>query len=253
VSAVDPQPGRYDEIGRTYALTRREDPRVAATIHDCLGHAGTVVNVGAGTGNYEPRDRTVVAVEPSQTMIDQRPGRSPLVVRGVAEHLPFPDGAFDAAMAVLTVHHWTDPDSGLAELRRVARRQVIFLFEPLVTHDFWALRYFPAALDLPTEQDPPNVGLFRRHLDVREVRPVPVPHDCTDGFGAAFWARPEAYLDPTVQAGMSWMAMLPSEDLEAGTEWLRAELASGEWDQRYGHLRQWDAFDAGYRIAVAGS
>jgi SAM-dependent methyltransferase len=241
----------YEEIGRSYSRTRREDPRVAAEITSSLGRAGSVVNVGAGTGSYEPRDRVVVAVEPSPEMVRQRQGRTRRVVRGVAEALPFPDGAFDAAMAVLTIHHWADPSAGLSEMARVAHRQVVFFFEPLRTHDFWALDYFPEALDLPSEQDPPGEAAIRRVLRVREVRPVLVPHDCRDGFGAAFWARPEAYLDPEVQAGMSWLALLAPEARRRGAERLAADLASGAWDRRHGHLRHLQTYDGGYRLALA--
>lgn len=243
---------RYDEIGRSYARTRQEDPRVADAIHDALGAGASLVNVGAGSGSYEPDDRHVVAVEPSFAMVRQREGRSPSVVEGVAEALPFPDWSFDAALAVLTLHHWTSPAAGLEELARVARRQVVLYFEPLVTHDFWALEYFPEALDLPTEQDPPGEAMLRARLRVQEIRTVLVPHDCRDGFGAAFWARPEAYLDPEVQAGMSWLALLPPEARAAGSERLRADLESGRWDARHGHLRTQAAYDGGYRLAIAG-
>ena len=241
---------RYDRIGRTYTATRREDPRIAEEIHDALG-PGSVVNVGAGSGNYEPAGRRVVAVEPSFEMLRQRPATAAPAVRGVAEALLLGDGAFDVAMAILTVHHWTDAVAGLRELRRVAQRQVVFYFESLEAHGFWALEYFPAALALPTEQDPPGEQLLREHLDVVEVRRVLVPADCVDGFGTAFWARPEAYLEPAVQAGMSWMALQPAAELRAGTARLRAHLESGEWDRRFGHLRRATLFDGGYRIAVA--
>lgn len=170
------------------------------------------MDVGAGSGSYEPPDCDVVAVEPSDLMLGQRRGRTAPAVRGVAERLPFPDRSFDVAMAVLTVHHWSDPGAGLREMARVSGRQVVFFFEPLRTHQFWALDYFPTALDVPTEIDPPGAVLLAAHLKVREVRTVLVPHDCRDGFGAAFWARPEAYLDPRVQAGMSWLAMLAPDD-----------------------------------------
>jgi SAM-dependent methyltransferase len=246
------EPPLYDEIGRTYTRTRREDPGFAAALHAPLGNARTVVNVGAGTGSYEPADRAVVAVEPSPAMLGQREGRTRRVVRGVAEALPFPDGTFDAAMAVLTVHHWSDPAAGLRELRRVARRQVVLFYEPLQSHGLWVLDYFPEALDLPTEQDPPGEELLRRILDVQDVLPVLVSHDCLDGVGAAFWARPEAYTDPDVQAGMSWLAQLPADARRRGTERLAADLASGAWDERLGHLRHQDTYDGGYRIAVAG-
>lgn len=241
---------RYDVIGHSYAVTRREDPRVAAEIHAALGPNGSVVNVGAGSGSYEPLDRIVVAVEPSVRMIEQRTGAAP-AVRGVAESLPFADDTFDVAMAVLTIHHWSDPAEGLREMARVSHRQVVFFFEALRTHDFWALEYFPAALELPTEQDPPGQRLLADHLNLQEVRKVLVPHDCQDGFGAAFWARPEAYLDPDVQAGMSWLAMLTADDRAHGTSRLRSDLGSGAWDRRYGHLRDQREYDGGYRIAVA--
>lgn len=244
---------RYERIGRGYADARREDPRVAAHVRAGLGPARRVVNVGAGTGNYEPPDLAVVAVEPSEVMLGQRHGRPAPVVRAVAEALPFPDGAFDAALAFLTVHHWSDLAHGAAELRRVARRQVVFLFESSVTAGFWAIEYFPEALEVPTERDAPGVDRLRELLDVREVRPVPVPIDCTDGFGAAYWGRPEAYLDPDVQTGMSWLAVLPAEVRARGTARLAADLASGAWDRRLGHLRDLPELDAGYRLVIAGS
>lgn len=243
---------RYDDIGRSYARTRREDPRIAAAVHEALGSAASVLNVGAGSGNYEPADRRVVAVEPSGEMLRQRPRGSAPAVRAVAEHLPFPDGSFDAAMAFLTVHHWTDRAAGLRELARVSRRQVVFYFEALQTHGFWALDYFPTARDLPTEVDPPGEAFLGEHLRVRRIERVLVPHDCVDGFGTAFWARPEAYLDPDVQAGMSWLALLPEAERRAGTARLRADLESGTWDERHGHLRAQQLYDGGYRIAIAG-
>ena len=241
----------YERIGRSYAKTRREDPRIAADILTCLGQSDSVLNVGAGTGNYEPRDRFVVAVEPSPEMLKQRQDRSRRVVRGVAEALPFLDAAFDTAMAVLTIHHWTDTVAGLRELRRVARRQVVFFFEPLHVHEFWALDYFPEAIDLPSERNAPGGDVIRRALRVREIRPVLVPRDCVDGFGAAFWARPEAYLDAEVQAGMSWLALLPEDARKRGSARLADDISSGAWERRFGHLRHLDVYDAGYRIAIA--
>jgi SAM-dependent methyltransferase len=244
---------RYDTIGVTYTSTRREDPRIRRQIHAALGDAATILNVGAGTGSYEPAGRTVVAVEPSEAMVRQRVDRSPLVVRAVAEQLPVPTASFDAALAVLTMHHWHDVDGGLAELARVSRRQVVFFFEPLHTHSFWALDYFPEALDLPTERDAPGEAELRRRLDVRAIEPILVPADCEDGFGAAYWRRPEAYTDPLVHAGMSWLAMLPDDVRRRGSERLAGDLASGAWDRRYGYLRAQDRFDGGYRLAIAGS
>lgn len=243
----------YERIGRSYATTRREDPRVAAQVHAALGDAPRVINVGAGTGSYEPADRLVVAVEPSPAMVAQRTGRTPLVVRGSAEALGVPSASFDAAMAILTIHHWGDLDAGLHELRRVSHRQVILFYEPLLSHGFWALDYFPEAVQLPVEQDAPGLREIAAVLDVREVVPVLVPADCVDGFGVAFWNRPEAYADPAVQAGMSFLALLPDGVRRRGGDQLLADIASGEWDRRHGHLRHETTFDGGYRLAICGA
>lgn len=242
--------GVYDEIGTTYSVTRRPDPRLADEIHDALGPARTVVNVGAGTGNYEATDRFVVAVEPSRSMTAQRTSNAP-VLRAAAEHLPFPSDTFDAAMALLTIHHWSDAASGLDEMRRISRRQVVWFCAPLNPDMFWPMRYFPEASKLPSVTSPPGEALLREHLDIREIRTLRVPHDCVDGFGAAYWARPEAYLDPTIQAGMSWLALLEPEAHRAGTERLAADLATGRWERHHGHLRSDDDFDGGLRIAIA--
>lgn len=244
---------RYDRIGRSYAATRRADPRIAAAISDAVGEARTVVNVGAGTGNYEPTDRDVVAVEPSATMIGQRsPGAAP-VVQGIAEHLPFPDRSFEAAMAVLTVHHWTDRAAGLREMQRVADRQVLLVFEPAISATFWLVDdYFPELRDLRSEREAPTPDDIGRHLRVQRVEVVPVPADCTDGFGGAFWQRPEAHLDPVVRAGMSWIALLDPDVVERNVDRLATELADGRWDAKYGHLRALASVDLGYRLVVCG-
>ncbi len=246
-------PALYEWISGGYAQQRRADPRIAARILDALDDATTVLNVGAGTGNYEPTDRLVVALEPATAMIAQRSSTAAPVVRGLAEALPFPSGHFDAVMAVLTLHHWRDLDAGLRELQRVAPRQVIFIFDARVTDQFWALDYFAEARALPTETNAPDADRIGRVLDVREVRVAPVPKDCTDGFGAAFWARPEAYLDPAVHASMSWLAQLDPAVRQRAADRLARDLDAGTWDERYGHLRALDELDAGYRIVIAGS
>ena len=249
-----PEPGAtptYDTIGRGYAAGRRTDPRVAARILRALGGARTVVNVGAGTGSYEPTDRAVVAVEPSAVMIAQRTAGSAPVVQGVAEALPLADGAADAAMAVLTVHHWADRVAGLRELARVSGRQVIFLFDPEVTAAQWFGAAFAEALTAPSERHAPGPAAIADVLDVRAVLPVPVPFDCVDGFGGAFWGRPEAYLDPVVQASQSWLAVLAPDERERLVGRLADDLASGRWDERHGHLRRLDELDVGYRLVVA--
>ena len=241
----------YDTIGRTYASTRCADPRVAAAIHAALGDARAVLNVGAGAGSYEP-DTTVLAVEPSPVMIAQRPASSAPVVRAVAEHLPLPDASVDASMGVLTVHHWTDLAAGLAELRRVTRERIVLLsWRPETIETFWLMTdYLPetartdSSLAVSVER---LVGL----LPGAEVIPVPVPRDCTDGFGAAYWGRPEAYLDPAVQAGISMFARSEPTALARGLGRLAEDLASGEWDRRYGELRTRDELDIGYVLIVA--
>lgn len=241
----------YQSIGNSYSAARRPDPRIQRLIVAALGDAQSVVNVGAGTGNYEPADRRVVAVEPSLAMIAQRrPGAAP-AVRAVAGALPFGDQTFEAALAILTLHHWADLSGGLSELRRVASRQVILLFEPWVSGQFWLVEYFPESLSLPSEKRAPSVEDLRVHLDIQSVMPVPVPADCIDGFAGAYWRRPESYLDPSVRAGISSLAQLPPEVAERCVRKLRQDLESGEWDARYGHLRELTELDLGYRLLIA--
>lgn len=241
----------YDAIGRGYSATRKPDARVAAIIRQAIGPAKTVLDVGAGAGSYEPADLTVVAVEPSTVMIAQRPAGAAPVVRGVAESLPIADGAVDVAMALLTHHHWSDPARGFAELRRVSRRQVVLTWDPVhVAERFWFVRdYLPEVSErergLGTVEAAVN-GLGRGAT----VRPVPVPADCTDGFLAAFWGRPHAYLDPAVRAGISGLALLAPAVVDRAVRRLAADLGDGTWSRRYGHLGALAEFDAGYRLVV---
>lgn len=237
----------YDTIGVDYAVLRRPDPRIAAQIALALGDAQSVLNVGAGTGSYEPRDRQVTAVEPSSEMIRQRPPGAAPAIQASAEALPFPDGTFDASLAILTVHHWTDPARGMAELRRVTRGPVILLtFDPAARP--WLTDYLPelAALD---ERQMPDMAQYAEWLGPVEVRPVPVPHDCTDGFLYAWWRRPAAYLDPRLRSGSSSFWKLGS--VEAGLRRLEQDIASGAWASDHGHLLALDALDVGYRLVIA--
>ena len=244
---------RYDRIGTSYTRTRRTDPHVAAQINRALGDASRIVNVGAGTGSYEPSDREVVAVEPSPTMYRQRPPGAAPVVRASAEALPFADASFDAALAIFTVHHWADTGRGLRELRRVAARQVVLSYDAIVEQDFWLVQdYFPEMAALDAASSGYTSREVARVLDVRSVEPVMVPADCIDGFAACFWNRPEAYTDPDVQAGISGLARLDADVRARGTEHLRADLASGTWDARFGHLRALTELDVGYRLIIAG-
>jgi SAM-dependent methyltransferase len=245
---------RYDEIGRSYTRTRRTDPRVAAQILAALGDARSIVNIGAGAGSYEPDDREVVAVEPSPTMIAQRPPGSARVLRAYAEALPFRDGEFDAALAIFTVHHWTDKRRGLLELARVARRQVILSYDANVEEHFWLVEdYLPEVGALDNANRDYTSQAIARVLDVVRIDPVLVPADCIDGFAACYWNRPEAYLDPDVQAGISGIARLDPAVRDRATRQLRADLASGAWDARHGHLRALTELDVGYRLIIAGA
>jgi SAM-dependent methyltransferase len=243
---------RYDTIGRSYARTRRTDPRIAAPIYAALGDARAVVNVGAGTGNYEGPQFDLVAVEPSRTMIEQRPQHAAPCVQAVAEALPFPDRAFDAALTVLSTHHWHDLAAGLREMQRVSTKQVVFFFEPRCADQFWLVAdYFPDIPQMPTEQRAPDEARLRELLPVQRVEAVPVPADCLDGFGGCYWNRPERYLDADVQAGMSCFAQMETALLDRGMARLRRELADGTWDAKHGELRTRAEVDLGYRILVA--
>lgn len=244
-------PGRaYERIGGGYHHRRRPDPRVAAPLLAALGDAATVVNVGAGAGSYEPTDRTVVAVEPSAVMLAQRRSGSAPAAGAVAEALPFPDASFDAALAVLTLHHWTDWPAGLAELRRVARRLVVLHFEP--GFPFWlADEYVPQTRDLDLASAP-TVAQVVAELGAARVEPVLVPHDCADGFFAAYWRRPAAYLDPSVRAAISNFARLGAAVTAPGLERLRQDLEDGSWEAAHADLLAANGLDAGYRLIVAG-
>jgi SAM-dependent methyltransferase len=237
----------YDSIGTGYARLRRPDPRIAARVEEALGGARTVVNVGAGTGSYEPAGRRVVAVEPSTVMVRQRPRGSAPAVRAVAEALPFADGAFDAAMAVLTLHHWPDWRRGLAEMRRVARGPLaIFTWDP--EHEgFWLAEYFPEVWEIDRPRFPAYSALAEV-LGPLEVRPVPVPADCTDGFFGAYWRRPHAYLDPSVRGAISVLADVPATDPRLAR--LAADLADGTWERRHGAVLALTELDLGYRLLV---
>jgi SAM-dependent methyltransferase len=238
----------YDRIGKTYASTRRSDARIAAAIMRALGDAHTVVNVGAGTGAYEPANRAICAVEPSTHMIRQRKAGTAFIVQASAEALPFHDDTFDAALALLTVHHWTDWRQGLDEMRRVADRLVIFTFEPSDAGNFWLTdTYFPEIVELARGRGP-SVGELARHLGDCKMDRVAIPHDCADGFLAAYWRRPEAYLDPRVRAGISGFALLDQGVVARGVARLRRDLESGIWEDRFGHLRQLEELDVCYRI-----
>ncbi len=238
----------YDTIGRGYQAHRVEDARIADRIVAALGGAGSVLNVGAGAGSYEPRDRRVVGVEPSRVMIEQRADDAAPVVRGVAGALPFDDDAFDATLAILTIHHWPDLAAGLRELRRVARDRVVLLTCEPGLPGFWLLDYLPEIGELDRAWMP-TMETLDELVGPIEAIPVPVPHDCTDGMLGAYWRRPHAYLDPDVRGATSIFSKMASAD--AGLERLRSDLASGAWERRHAELLERDALDLGYRLVVA--
>ncbi|MEU6297149.1 class I SAM-dependent methyltransferase [Streptomyces erythrochromogenes] len=243
----------YDRIGIGYSAVRRPDPRWAALIHSALGDARTVLNVGAGSGAYEPAGVALVAVEPSQEMRSQRPpGSAPCVAAG-AERLPFDDQSFDAVMAVLTVHHWSDLEAGIAELQRVARRFAIVTYDMDVQGDFWFTRdYVPEIADAERSRVP-SMERLTSLLGPCEVTNLPVWHDFTDGFMTAFWRRPDAYLDPATRRACSAFALTDQVAIARGVSRLEEDLASGTWQSRYGDLLDREDFDAGFRLVTGVS
>ena len=241
-----------DAIGATYTATRRTEPRIAARFWAALGNARTVLNVGAGTGSYEPPGRDVIAVEPSALMRAQRPASAAPCVAAVAESLPFQDQSFDAAMAFATVHHWQDPIAGLREMRRVARRVVALTFDASDTgwhRRFWLTRdYLPEAADLLAGRPP--LTEQARAIGAR-IAPVLIPWDCADGFFEAYWRRPEAYLDDHVRRGISVWARVGAQTEQRAVRSLRDDLASGRWTERNRDLAALDAAELGLRLLIA--
>ena len=240
----------YERIGVGYAQRRVPDPRIEAAIWAALGDSRTVVNIGAGSGSYEPVT-TVLAVEPSQRMVAQRPDGAAPAVRAVAGALPVRDGAVDATLAVLTTHHWPDLRQGLAEMGRVSRRQVAVVFDlDALIERMWLCDYLPAGTFSAGETASYST-LLDAWPDARVVV-VPVPADCRDGFLAAYWRRPEAYLLPEVQRTISTFALMAPDVLAGVTTRLQQDLADGTWHDRYGGLLHLDELDCGYRIVVNG-
>jgi SAM-dependent methyltransferase len=241
-------PARYDTIGRGYSGYRIPDPRIAAILESALDDADTVLNIGAGVGSYEPIDRQVTALELSRVMIDQRPLGAAPVVQARAESLPFKDDAFDAAMGVLTLHHWQDQLAGLREALRVANERVVLLSWVGDCTRFWLFDYFPEIENIDHEIFPSvNWIAAATGCTVRQIV-VPVPADCTDGFLCAWWRRPEAYLDAGVRGAISTFPRL--ENVEPRLRRLQRDIETGEWRRRYGELLELEHMDYGYRLLV---
>ncbi|MFC8191012.1 class I SAM-dependent methyltransferase [Cellulomonas sp. NPDC057328] len=245
----------YERHGQGYAVLRRPDLRIEARVHAALGAARTVLNVGAGTGSYEPADRYVLAVEPSATMRAQRPATAAPAVDATAERLPFDDDSVDAAMAMVTIHQWTDVEQGLREMRRVSRGPVVVLtVDAPALRRFWLADYFPEVIALDETRFP----AIDRVVDVlaagsAEVRVdvVPVPLDCVDGFGEAFYGRPEAFLDPEVRAATSGFGLADAAAVQRGVDRLADDLAGGAWDRAHGHLRTQAEYEGAMRLVIA--
>lgn len=249
---VESHPQIYNSIGIGYRKRRVPDHRIAAQIERALGDAGTVCNVGAGTGSYEPVNRDVTAVEPSQTMINQRSSTN-RVVCASAESMPFTENQFDATMAVLSVHHWIDAKAGLAEMKRISKRQVILTFDPDMMDSLWLIRdYLPESGEFERRRAVP----IREIVDVLKparVEPVDIPWDCEDGFQGAYWRRPEAYLNPDVRAAISTFAQLPAIVVSNAIRRLTNDLESGEWQVQNADILELDSMDLGYRMVVSES
>ena len=239
----------YDKIGGGYSGQRQSDPRIAAAIKGAVGGCDSILNVGAGTGSYEPASRFVVAVEPSRVMIAQRPVGAAPVVQGRAEALPFPDCSFEAVLGILTVHHWKDQARGLAECARVARTKVVLLTNDFdVCANFWLFDYFPELLRADRHIFP-NIARFEDALGSLETIAVPIPADCRDGFLGAYWKRPSAYLDPIVRESISTFSKIGNVDSQLAR--LESDIVSGAWEQPYRSLIGLEALDLGYRILIS--
>jgi SAM-dependent methyltransferase len=239
----------YDAIGRSYSTRRQPDPRLAARLDALIGCYNTVLNVGAGTGSYEPARNGVVAVEPSTVMLSQRAPSAAPAVRAVAEALPFQDQAFEVVLAILTVHHWNDQRRGLEECARVAQDRVVILTWDPGAEGFWLVRdYFPEILAIDRRIFP-SMELLSTVFGPIDVQPLAIPGDCVDGFLGAYWRRPEAYLDEAVRAGISTFGRLTSIDPQL--ERLERDLTSGKWERRNAELRHRADLDVGYRLVTA--
>jgi SAM-dependent methyltransferase len=251
----------YDTIGQGYLAHRRPEPSWEALIHQQLGDGRVVVNVGAGTGSYEPLDRDVVAVDPSSVMLSQRRSGAAPAVRASGSALPLPSDSADVAMAILTMHHWDDWKSGLSELCRVAPRRMVLTMDFEMHSRFWFLEDYVPEVGLFTAQQEPGYEAVAEVIggdtgrgdtgSAATVIPLLVPRDMQDGVLGAYWCRPEAYLDPAVRANCSGLALADPAVVARGVAALEADLASGEWQRRHAEFDEMAAIDLGYRLVVA--
>jgi SAM-dependent methyltransferase len=242
----------YASIGTVYRNYRVADPRIAAFVHAALGNARTVINVGAGTGSYEPTNRLVTAVEPSATMRQRRPPHLPAAVDAHAEHLPFSDHAFDAAVGTFTVHQWLDLAAGLRELRRVTRGPVVLLTcDPALLRTYWLHEYSPEAIETEESRYPKISAVAAGLGGVTTVTRVPIPLDCTDGFNDAYYGRPEMLLDPAARLACSAWSFVDSSAVVRFETSLARDLADGTWNARHGHLRKQEYLEGSLVLVVS--
>lgn len=243
----------YNKFGQQYSGYRQTDPRIEKYVHEVLGNAKTVLNVGAGAGSYEPIDRYVVAVEPSKVMRSQRQANNKVpAIDASAEALPFDDDSFDAAMAMVTVHHWPDMAKGLKELRRVTKGQVIIMtFDPAMLDVFWNAHYFPEVIEIEKQRYPTMDFIVETLGGDCEIKSVPIPLDCVDGFQEAFYGRPEAFLDPNIRLSQSAWGFLPEGLEDQLVKRLADDLESGTWDRKYGEHRTQSYFTGALKLVVA--
>jgi SAM-dependent methyltransferase len=239
----------YEIVGKHYSSLRQPDPRIARAIHSELDDAQSIVNIGAGTGSYEPFDKQITAVEPSETMIAQRIDRANTeVYRASAENLPFEPDSFDTALAILTIHHWNNWQKGLQEALRVTRDKIVLLTWIGMPEGFWLFDYFPEIEHIDKDLFP-SVEQISTVLGSVDVKTVPIPSDCTDGFLCAYWSRPESFLDSRIRSAISTFSRI--NNVEEGVQKLSMDLENGEWHRKYGYLKELPDFDFGYRLIVS--
>ena len=243
----------YDTHGQKYSGQRKTDPRIAAYVHKELADSETVINIGAGSGSYEPEDKYLIAVEPSIIMRTQRiaNGKIP-AINAKADSLPFDDRSFDAAMAMVTVHHWPDIEKGISEIRRVTKKRIVIMtFDPDALDDFWNVKYFPQLIEIERARYPSITRLQKALSAKTEVIKIPIPLDCVDGFQETYYGRPEAFLEKEVRMAQSAWGFLSAELEEKYIQNLRNELQSGAWDKKFGHFRTQPNFTGALRLIVA--
>lgn len=234
----------YAVIGPGYQKYRQPEPEFAARIETALGDAQRVLNVGAGAGSYEPVDRDVTAVEPSESMRAQRPAHLSPAIDAVAENLPFDDGAFDAVMTTFSVHQWQKLERGLGELRRVSRGPIVILTcDPRLLDRFWLNEYAPEVIQTEARRYPSIDRLTEGLGGSATVANVPIPLGCVDGFSEAYYGRPEMLLDPGARKANSAWSFVPDHIAARSVDRLREGLLDGTWDQLHGTLRTTPHFE----------